>query len=152
MHLWSFILWSCLGAFEQMVTGLLRNVVAKVRDPAVADKVTMMGWKRRLPIQLHYAIALTSRRKVSLEVRRVFSFGFEAWKGNSRAESLSPGFRRDSEDGCSTPHCRQREQTVRRGKFNSNQVTDRQKTSSDCRDCEIPQGRGNWFVSRAGQV
>ena len=50
------------------------------RDPAVADKVAMMGRKRRLPIQLHYAIALTCRRRVSLAVRRVFSLGFEAWK------------------------------------------------------------------------
>ena len=33
-----------------MMIGLLRNVVAKERDPAVADKVTMMGRKRRLPI------------------------------------------------------------------------------------------------------
>ena len=32
LHLWSLILWSCLGAFEQMVTGLLRNVLAKERD------------------------------------------------------------------------------------------------------------------------
>ena len=37
LHLWSLILWSFFGAFEQMVTGLLRNVVAKERDPAVAD-------------------------------------------------------------------------------------------------------------------
>ena len=29
LHLWSLILWSCLGAFEQTMTGLLRNVVAK---------------------------------------------------------------------------------------------------------------------------
>ena len=60
--------------------GLLRNVVAKERDPAVADKATMMGGKRRLPIQLYYVIALTYRRRVSLAMRRVFSFGFEAWK------------------------------------------------------------------------
>ena len=38
LHLWNLILWSCLGAFEQMVTGLLRNVVEKERDPAVADR------------------------------------------------------------------------------------------------------------------
>ena len=80
LHLWSLILWSCLGAFKQMVTGLLRNVVAKERDPAVADKATMMGMQRRLPIQLYHVIDLTCRRKVSLAVRRVFSFGFEAWK------------------------------------------------------------------------
>ena len=43
LHLWSLIFWSCLGAFEQMVTGLLRNVAAKERDPAVADKVTIDG-------------------------------------------------------------------------------------------------------------
>ena len=79
LHLYSLIFWSCLGAFEQMMIGLLRNVVAKKRDPAVADKVTMMGRKRRLPIQLYYVIALTCRRRVSLAVRRVFSFGFEAW-------------------------------------------------------------------------
>ena len=48
LHRWSPILWSCLGAFEQMVTGLLRNVVAKERDPAVADRVNMMDRKRRL--------------------------------------------------------------------------------------------------------
>ena len=56
--------------------GLLRNVVAKEKDPSVADKATMMGTKRRLPIQLYYVIALTCRRRVSLAVRRVFSFGF----------------------------------------------------------------------------
>ena len=39
LHLWSLILWSCLGAFEQIVTGLLRNVEAKERDSAVADRV-----------------------------------------------------------------------------------------------------------------
>ena len=80
LHLWSLTLWSCPGAFEQMMIGLLRNVVAKERDPAVADKVTMMGRKTRLLIQLYYVIALTCRRRVSLAVRRVFSFGFEAWK------------------------------------------------------------------------
>ena len=32
LHLWSLILWSCLGAFEQVVTLLLRNVVAKERS------------------------------------------------------------------------------------------------------------------------
>ena len=79
-HLWSLIFWSCVGAFEQVMIGLLRNVVAKERDPAVADKASMMGRKRRLPIQLHYVIALTCRRRVSLAVRRAFSFGFEAWK------------------------------------------------------------------------
>ena len=54
--------------------GLLRNVVAKERDPAVADEATMMARKRRLPRHL------TCRRRVSLAVRRVFSFGFEACK------------------------------------------------------------------------
>ena len=80
MHLWSLILWSCLGAFEQMVIGLFRNVAAKERDPAVPDRVNMMDRKRRLPIQLHYVIALTCRRRVSLVVRRVFSSRLEAWK------------------------------------------------------------------------
>ena len=61
-----------------MVTGLLRNVVAKERDPAVADRVNMMDRKRRLPIQLYCVIALTCRRRVSLVVRRVFSSGLEA--------------------------------------------------------------------------
>ena len=61
-----------------MVTGLLRNVVAKESDPAVAEKATMMDRKRRLPILLYYVIALTCRRKVSLVVRRVFSSGLEA--------------------------------------------------------------------------
>ena len=50
------------------------------RDPAIADKVTMKERKRRLSIHLYCAIALTCRRRVSLAVRRVFSFGFEAWK------------------------------------------------------------------------
>ena len=50
------------------------------RDPAVAEKATVMGRKRRLPIQLYYVTALTCRRRVSLVVRRVFSFGLEAWK------------------------------------------------------------------------
>ena len=59
LHLWSLIPWSCLGAFEQMVTGLLRNVVAKDRDPAVADRVNMVDRKRRLQIQLYHVIALT---------------------------------------------------------------------------------------------
>ena len=72
LHLWSLIFWSCLGAVEQVVTGLLRNVVAKERNPAVADRVTMIDRKRRLPIQLHCG--------VSLVVRRVFGFGFEARK------------------------------------------------------------------------
>ena len=40
-----------------MVTGLLRNVVTKERDPAVAD-----------------------RKRVSLVGRRIFSSGLEAWK------------------------------------------------------------------------
>ena len=80
LHLWSLILSSCPGAFEQMMIGLLRNVVAKERDTAVADKVTMMGRKRRLPIQLYCVITLTCRGRVSLAVRRVFCFGFEAWK------------------------------------------------------------------------
>ena len=31
LHLWSLIFWSCFGAFEQMMIGLLRNVVAKER-------------------------------------------------------------------------------------------------------------------------
>ena len=39
LHLWSRILWSCFGAFEQMVAGQLRNVEAKERDSAVADRV-----------------------------------------------------------------------------------------------------------------
>ena len=82
--------------------GLLRNVVAKERDLAVADKATMMGRKRRLPKQLCYVIALTCRRRVSLAVRRVFSFGFEAWKQLCR--EFEPGFRRDF-SGCSRPHC-----------------------------------------------
>ena len=63
-----------------MMIGLLRHVVAKEVDPAVADKVIMMGRKRRLSRQLYFVIALTCRRRVSLAVRRVFSFGFEAWK------------------------------------------------------------------------
>ena len=54
--------------------GLLRDVVAKERDPAVADKAATMGRKRRLPIQLYYVIAVTCRRRVSLAVRRVFQF------------------------------------------------------------------------------
>ena len=78
LHLWSLILWSCLGAFEQTMIGLFRNVVAKERDRAVADEATMMGRKRRLPIQLYYVIALTCRRSVSLAMRRVFGFGFAA--------------------------------------------------------------------------
>ena len=60
--------------------GLLPNVVAKERDPAVADKVTTMGRKRRLPVQLYSVIVLTCRRRASLAVRRVPSSGFEAWK------------------------------------------------------------------------
>ena len=80
LHLWNLILWSCLGAFEQMVTGLLRNVVTKERDLAVADRVNMMDKKRRLQIQLYYVIVLTCRRRVSLVVRRVFISGLEAWK------------------------------------------------------------------------
>ena len=60
--------------------GLFRNVAAKERDPSVADKATMMGGKRRLPTQRYNVIALTCRRRISLAVRRVFSFGFEAWK------------------------------------------------------------------------
>ena len=80
LHLWSLILRSCLGVFEQMVTGMLRNVVAKERDPAVADGVNMMDRKRRLQIQLHHVIALTCRRRISLVVRRIFSSGLEAWK------------------------------------------------------------------------
>ena len=64
LHLWSLILWSCLGAFEQMVTGLLRNVVAKERDLAVADGVNMMDRKRRLQIQLYHVIALICRTMV----------------------------------------------------------------------------------------
>ena len=103
LHLWSLILWSCLGVFEQMVIGLFRNVVAKERDPAVADKVAMTGRKRRLPIQLHYVIARCDDFSVS-----------GSRHGNSCAESLSPGFRRGF-SGCSRPHCRQREQTVGAG-------------------------------------
>ena len=79
-HLWSFILWSCLGAFEQMVIGSSGNVVARERDPAVTDKVIMMGRKRRFSIHLYCVIVLTCRRRASLAVRRLFSFGFEAWK------------------------------------------------------------------------
>ena len=30
LHLWSLILWGCLGAFEQRMTGLLRNVAAEI--------------------------------------------------------------------------------------------------------------------------
>ena len=69
-HLWSLILWSCLGAFEQMVT--------RLRVPAVAHRVNMMDRKRRLQIQLYHVIAMTCRRRVSLVVRRVFSSGLEA--------------------------------------------------------------------------
>ena len=53
-----------------MVTGLLRNVEAKERDPAVADRVNMVDRKRRFQIQLYYVIALTCRRRVSLLVVR----------------------------------------------------------------------------------
>ena len=53
LHLWSRILWSCLGAFAQMVSRLLRNVVAKERDPAVAGRAIMLDRKRRFPIQLY---------------------------------------------------------------------------------------------------
>ena len=60
LHLWSLVLRSCLGALEQMVTGLLRNVVAKERDPAVADRVNMMDRKRRLQIQLDHVTTITS--------------------------------------------------------------------------------------------
>ena len=74
LHLWSLILWSRLGAFEQKVTGLLRNVVTKERDPAVADRVNMKDRKRRLQIQLYCVIALTCRRRVSVVVRRVSQF------------------------------------------------------------------------------
>ena len=98
LHLWSLILWSCLGAFEQMVTGLLRNVAAKERDPAVADRVNMMDKKRRLQIQLYHVITVTCRRRVPLVVRRVFSSGLEAWKQLCRV--FEPGFRRDF-SGCS---------------------------------------------------
>ena len=52
-----------------MVIGLFRNVVANERDPAVTDKATVMGRKRRLPIQLYYVTAPTCRRRVSLAVR-----------------------------------------------------------------------------------
>ena len=74
LYLWSLILWSCLGEFEQMMIGLLRNVVAKERGPAVADKVTMVGRKRRLPMQLYYVIALTYRRRVVLGGATSFQF------------------------------------------------------------------------------
>ena len=80
LHLWSLILWSCLGAFEQVVTGLLRNMVAKEGDPAFADRVNMMDRKRRLQVQLYHMITMTCRRRVSLVVRRVFSSGLEARK------------------------------------------------------------------------
>ena len=100
-----------------MVTGLLRNVIAKERDLAVADRVNMMDWKRRLQRQLYYVIALAYRRRVSLVERRVFSSGVEAWK-HSCAECLSSGFRRDS-SGCSSLHCRPQEQTVRCGKISA---------------------------------
>ena len=33
LHLWSLIFWSCLGAVEQVVTGLLRNVGSKGEKP-----------------------------------------------------------------------------------------------------------------------
>ena len=39
-----------------MVTGLLRNVVAKERDPAAADRVNMM-------VQLYYVIAPDLQKK-----------------------------------------------------------------------------------------
>ena len=87
----------------------------------------MMDWKRRLQIQLYYVIALTCRRRVSLVVRRVFSSGLEAWKQLCRV--FEPVFRRDF-SGCSRPHCRQREQTVRCGKISGYQVSKRQKTPS----------------------
>ena len=63
-----------------MVTGLLRKAVAKERDPAVADRVNMVDKKRRFQIQLYHVITMTSRRRVSLVVRRVFSSGLEAWR------------------------------------------------------------------------
>ena len=86
LHLWSLTLWSCLGAFEQMVTGLLRNVVAKERDPAVADRVNMTDRKRRLQIQLYYVIALTCgatsfqfrTRGMETVVQSVWAMGFVA--------------------------------------------------------------------------
>ena len=127
LHLWNLILWSSFGSFEQMVTGLLRNVVAKERDPALADGVNMMERKRRLQVQLYYVIALTCRRRVSLVVRRVFSSGLEAWKQLCRVFEL---WVRLDVSGCSRPHCRQREQTVRCGKISGCQVSERQKTSS----------------------
>ena len=63
-----------------MVTGLLRNVVAKERDPAVANRLNVMDRKRRHQIQLYHVITMTCRIRVSLVVRRVFSSGLEAWK------------------------------------------------------------------------
>ena len=128
LHLWSLLLWSCLGAFEQMVTGLLRNVVAKERDPAVVDKVAIMGRKRRLPIQLYNVIALTCRRRVSLAVRRVFSFGFEAWKQLCR--EFEPWVSCSRFQWMLQAPLPSTRQTVRCGKFNGYQVTERQKTSS----------------------
>ena len=81
---------------KQMVTGLLRNVVAEERDPAAADRMNMMGRKRRLQIQLYYVVALICRRRVSLVVRRVVSVPSPR-HGNSCGECLTRGFRRDSQ-------------------------------------------------------
>ena len=44
-----------------MVTGLLRNVEAKERDPAVADRVNMMDRKRRLQVQLYHMSTMTCK-------------------------------------------------------------------------------------------
>ena len=49
-----------------MVIGLWRNVGGNGERSWVADKVSMMGRKRRLPIQLYYVIAVTCRTRVSL--------------------------------------------------------------------------------------
>ena len=56
------------------------------RDPAVADKVTMTGRKRRLPIQLYYMIALTCKEGYPWQCDE-FSIS-DSRHGNSCAESF----------------------------------------------------------------
>ena len=95
----------------------------------VADKVTMKSRKRRLSIQRNYVIAHDLQKKGRYPWRcdEFLVFGFDAWKQFCREFGpwVSSRFQLDAPGSMAVNENRQSCAV----KFNSNQVTDRQKTS-----------------------